>query len=319
MKASSARMVGLFVIGAVALTVALVLTFASGRLFARPHTFVTYFQQSVAGLDVGAPVEFMGVRVGTVRSISLSLNDQGQRLEDFRVPVVFEVDERLLVQRGLIELSLDDRTQIESLIQQGLRVEMGVESFVTGKKYLGLVVRPDAPPTLVNDPAVAYFEIPSARTSGLEDLESEVQQALGRFVRLELDSLLLQMNRTLQSLERVASQDVPGSLDRIPATLVRADSTLMALQRLANRMEEEMDPFRSAVSEALEDADATSAELRATLTALRGVAGPESTLLARMEEVLDRLSAAGSAVETLADFLARNPDALLRGRPAPQR
>jgi len=318
MKPPSARLVGLFVIGAVVLAVAAVLTFASGSLFANRYPFVVYFQQSVAGLDVGAPVKFMGVRVGTVRSVSLSLTDRERSLDEVRIPVIFEVDQNLLLQRGLARLSLADTTRLRELIDDGMRVELGVESFVTGKKYISLVVRPDVIPDLVNDPTVPFVELPAIRATGLEDLESNVRQALGRLVVLEVDSVLNQVSRTLETLDRVAGQDLTRTLDQLPGTLARADSTLDALRVMALRMDTGMEPLQNTLTEALQGANGASLELRNTLQALQEVTGAESPLVARLEETLNRLGAAGYAVEALAEYLSRNPDAILRGRPRPE-
>jgi len=318
MRTPSPRLVGLFVIGAVALAVAAVLTFASGSLFSSRYPFVVYFQQSVAGLDVGAPVKFMGVPVGAVRSVTLSLTDRERSLDEVRIPVVFEVDENLLLQRGLAGFSLADTTRLRTLIAQGMRVEMGVESFVTGKKYISLVVRPDVPPDLVNDPSVPYMELPAIRATGLEDLESDVRQALGRLVRLEVDSVINQATRTLQTIDRLANQDLARTLDRLPTTLAQADSTLEALRVMAMRMDTGMEPLQNTMTQALEGANGAALELRNTLVALQGVTGAESPLVARLEETLDRLGAAGYAVEALAEYLSRNPDAILRGRPQPE-
>jgi paraquat-inducible protein B len=303
--------VGIFVIGAVVLAVASVLTFASGTLFAQTFPFVVYFRESVTGLDPGAPVKFMGVQVGSVQGVTLSLSGQERSLQDVRIPVVFEIDQNLLAQQGLAGLSLADTLRLRSLIEEGMRVELAVESFVTGKKFLSLVVQPDAPVDLVNDPDVPYIELPSVRGTGLADLQGDVQDALARLVRLQIDTVLLAMTRTLQSIDAVATNSLGPTLEELPRTLAHADSTLAAMRVLTARVDSGFVPLQENMSAAMTGAE----DLRETLAVLRDVAGPESPLLARLEETLNRLAAAGYAVEALAEYLARNPDALLRGKP----
>ena len=121
MRQPSPRLVGIFVIGAVGLAVASVLTFASGTLFAQTFPFVVYFQESVTGLDPGAPVKFMGVQVGSVRGVSLSLSGQERSLQDVRIPVVFQIDQNLLAQQGLAALSLADTVRLRELMPVGVR------------------------------------------------------------------------------------------------------------------------------------------------------------------------------------------------------
>jgi paraquat-inducible protein B len=307
--------VGIFVIGAVVLAVASVLTFASGTLFAQTFPFVVYFRESVTGLDPGAPVKFMGVQVGSVQGVTLSLSGQERSLQDVRIPVVFEIDQNLLAQQGLAGLSLADTLRLRSLIEEGMRVELAVESFVTGKKFLSLVVQPDAPVDLVNDPDVPYIELPSVRGTGLADLQGDVQDALARLVRLQIDTVLLAMTRTLQSIDAVATNSLGPTLEELPRTLAHADSTLAAMRVLTARVDSGFVPLQENMSAAMTGATTTAEDLRETLAVLRDVAGPESPLLARLEETLNRLAAAGYAVEALAEYLARNPDALLRGKP----
>ena len=68
-KRANTTVVGAFVIGAIALTLGAVMTFGTGQFFDERVVVVTVFQGSVTGLQVGSPVEFRGVPVGTVTSI----------------------------------------------------------------------------------------------------------------------------------------------------------------------------------------------------------------------------------------------------------
>lgn len=89
-RASRPVLIGAFVLGALVLIVAAVLASADGRLFARKDSVVMHFSGSIFGLQVGAPVVFRGVRLGSVTSIGLSY-DAGQ--DRFSIPVVAELDQ----------------------------------------------------------------------------------------------------------------------------------------------------------------------------------------------------------------------------------
>ena len=311
----SPRLIGIFIIGAVVLAVAGVMAFASGDLMARKYPFVVYFEQSVAGLEPGAQVKFMGVQVGAVKAVTLNISGRSPTLADVRIPVILEIDERLLVQQGVVGLLLEDVDFLGSWIDQGLRVEMGIESFVTGKKFLSLVVRPDAPISLVRDPMVPYLELPSIRTTGIDDLESDVREALGTLVRLDVDGVLNSMMKTLEGIDRFVSSDLAPSADRLSQTLTLADSSFAAIQRLATAVEAGIEPVQRNIAGTAEEASTAVAELRVTLEAFRAFADPRSPVVIRLEDTLERLGAASRAVETLAEYLARNPGALIRGKP----
>ncbi|HEX9024458.1 MAG TPA: MlaD family protein, partial [Geobacteraceae bacterium] len=70
-KTASKTLIGAFVLGAVALAIVLLIILGSGRLFSRTFINVMYFRGSVKGLNVGAPVMFRGVKVGSVKKIEL--------------------------------------------------------------------------------------------------------------------------------------------------------------------------------------------------------------------------------------------------------
>ena len=82
-------LVGAFVLSGAALLVVAIMLFAGTHLFSRQHRAVTYFEGSVAGLEVGAPVTFRGVRIGSVTKIGLSIN-----MKDLasRIPVYMVID-----------------------------------------------------------------------------------------------------------------------------------------------------------------------------------------------------------------------------------
>jgi paraquat-inducible protein B len=316
----SPRLIGIFIVGAVVLTVTLVLAVSSGSFFAKRYPFVVFFQQSVAGLDPGAPVRFMGVRVGAVRAVTLNIGTSQQRaLDDVRIPVIIEIDEKLLAQEGITGLALQDSALIREWIAQGFRAEIAVESFVTGKKFISLVVRPGSLVELVGDPGLPYLELPAMRGGVIEELETEVRRALAALVRLDVDTVLVTMMNTMNNIDRFVTADATLSAASLGTTLVQVDSTLAAMRQLAMVMEAGIAPVQRDIAGAAADASSSAAELRTTLAAFRAIADPQSPMLVRLEHALTRLGAAGYAMETLAEYLARNPGALVRGKPATER
>ena len=79
-KRSNPKLIGGFVIGAIALLIAGILAFSGGQYFSRKEKGVLFFDGSLAGLDVGSPVTFRGVKVGTVTGIVIQYNVAEQLL-----------------------------------------------------------------------------------------------------------------------------------------------------------------------------------------------------------------------------------------------
>jgi paraquat-inducible protein B len=76
-------------VGSLALLIAAVLIFGGGQLFKKKTEFVIYFDGDLNGLNVGAPVKLQGVQIGTVKEISLEIDQKFVRLTK---PVVVEID-----------------------------------------------------------------------------------------------------------------------------------------------------------------------------------------------------------------------------------
>ena len=112
----SPTLIGAFVIGAVALIVIAILLLGSGRLFRQTRDFVLYFDNSVNGLRVGAPVKFKGVEVGSVKDIRLQL-EKGAEVN--KIPVIIEIDLEKLTLRGATPEIAVDREAFHKAVVDG--------------------------------------------------------------------------------------------------------------------------------------------------------------------------------------------------------
>ncbi|MFO8173484.1 MAG: MlaD family protein [Longimicrobiales bacterium] len=135
--------IGLFMIGAIILIFIGVGTLASTTWFRTEATFISFFDESVHGLESGAPVKFQGVPVGSVTELLIQIDE---RDKTFQVPVRFEIEiERLTTQAGGF-IQLDDPEVLRQQIANGLRAQLQMESLVTGLLFIDLSYRSDAEP-----------------------------------------------------------------------------------------------------------------------------------------------------------------------------
>lgn len=242
---------------------------------------------------------------------------RGVALEETRIPVVCEIDRRILVREG-VDLDLADPRVAEQWVRDGMRVVLAMESIVTGRKYVALAVMPNEPIVLIGDTVSGYIELPTVRT-GIEGLDQEIQNAVRRFAQLDIDTALVAFTSAMRAVQHLVDTELDRSANRLPATLAQLDSTLRAIRRLAVRLDSNVVPLREELTVAVQSAAAASTELRTTLVGLQAAAGPGSPLFVRLEEALTRLASASYAVETLMEYLARNPSAPLRGKPQPEK
>ena len=146
-KKISPAVIGAFVLGAMVLIVAAILVFGSGQLFRRTKDFVLYFDNSVNGLRVGAPVKLKGVTIGSVLDIRLQL-EKGAQVD--KIPVIIEIDLEKLTSKGATAAAAVNPEGLHNLIVgRGLRGQLEMESLVTGLLYVALDFFPGTPINLV--------------------------------------------------------------------------------------------------------------------------------------------------------------------------
>jgi paraquat-inducible protein B len=154
---SNPRVIGGFVLIALGVLVATILVFGSGRVLKKYVRAVIYFQGAVSGLREGAPVDFRGVQIGTVQEISVKWDVQSRQLS---IPVVIEIDpSRIKVIGG--RLDDENRPSLDRMIENGLRAELRLQSFVTGLMAVQLNFQPRTEAKLVGGPDLPYPEIPT--------------------------------------------------------------------------------------------------------------------------------------------------------------
>src|SRR5215471_2619201 len=190
-------MIGAFVVSAIVLVIAGVLLFGGGTFFQEKLPFVLFFDSSVEGLNVGAPVIFRGVQVGQVTAIA-ALADP--KTFDIRIKVNIEIV------RGTVKVGAegqgfaDPHQAMEGLLRKGMHATLRMQSFVTGVLYVALDFFPDTPIRLLGlDPTVP--ELPTI-PSDMDQLKSSIQQALADLRKLPLETIL---NEVLTVLRRAGT------------------------------------------------------------------------------------------------------------------
>jgi paraquat-inducible protein B len=318
--------IGGFMVGALVLTLLGVGVLASTAWFGDRHTFISYFAESVNGLDQGAPVKFQGVPVGTVTEILIQID---RREKTFLVPVQYEIDLRRLTTVVGDFLHLDEEAVLQGQIADGLRAQLQMESLVTGQLYIELTYRPDAGPPEFQ-PNAALAQIPTTPSLlaafGTEagSLIASVLQVLFRVNELldELDmrSISEAVQASAESIERVmGSAELTRAVEGIPEMTNQVARTLGEMERLVTRMGETIDPLQGRLETTFDEATLTLQAARQAIEATRGMLSTDSGIGYSLEQALVSLREAAEALRTLALSLERSPDMLIRGPRPPGR
>lgn len=138
MAISRPAVVGGFVIGSLALVVVGIVFFGGSRFFYPTERAVVFFEGSVAGLDVGAPVTFRGARIGSVKAIAIEIRPHAQVL----IPAYLEF---LPGRLSFREMGPQKRDLVEQAVAAGLRAQLQLQSLITGQLRVDLDFHPDTP------------------------------------------------------------------------------------------------------------------------------------------------------------------------------
>ena len=317
-------LIGGFVLGAVILAVIAVAAFGSGQLFRDTRRFISFFEGSVGGLEVGGQVRFRGVEIGSVRDILLDVPNVRRPGNDLRIAVIYDVDREWIEARGG-SARLDDPLDMDRLLTLGIRAELGTESLVTGRKYIALDLDPQRPVAYAPVEGVPYPEIPAVLT-GIEGIEEEAFRIISEIGAVRLDSLVIvATNAFKQTGDLAASAPLNAAVNRLPGAVDRLNATMGDFQTLVSRLDSTVVPLSDGMRRMTEQATRTLAQIDSTLTeavfvieGARGAVEPESPMFVQFERAMVELGAASRSLRELADYLERNPSALVRGRPGGQ-
>jgi len=323
-KKTNPAVVGAFVLGAIALAVLAGILLGSGRLFQKRYEYVLFFQGNVNGLRVGAPVKFKGVEIGSVTQILLNLKTpQGQAQavgSGIRIPVIIELERSRLLSTGARQADFYDPQVMESLVASGLRAELSMESFVTGVLYVDLDFHPGTPVTLVLPPGTntPYREIPTVPTP-FQQAQSAATVLMAQLEEVDFQKLSETIRRTLESISQLAaSPQLKAAVDNLGKTEQSLNQAAVGIRQTALKLDKEIGPLASSLRASSQAASAALNQMRTTLAAMQDSFGEDSPLVYQTGKTMQDLDDAARSAKQLAEFLQRNPSALVRGRYFPR-
>jgi phospholipid/cholesterol/gamma-HCH transport system substrate-binding protein len=312
--------IGLFIVVGAALGVTGLLLFSSSKLFTKTLDCIIYFNQSLNGLNEGAPVKFRGVTIGSVKRVMVRYN---QATNDYSLPVIIEVEEKLINQRMGEPLAAFTGAFLEERVKHGLRASLQAESLVTGVLYVEMRPNPKAPPPVFHQVEPRYPEIPTEPT--------QIQALMENLASLDIKGISTNINAVVVRLDKVLgslrmgdiSTDITNTLESIQRlvaspeitnTLASVRTTLDQYRALGEKLSGRIDPLAESVTNSLAEANRTLVQLRGVAENLRNTLRPDAPLRQDMDQLLYQLAGTAESISTLVDFLKQHPNALITGR-----
>ncbi|MEI6223257.1 MAG: MlaD family protein [Deltaproteobacteria bacterium] len=313
MMRANPKVVGGFIIGGTLLLLLAIASLVSGKFFTHSTTFVSYFPESVRGLQIGSPVTFRGVPLGQVTAIEAFMVNKAAGID---IAVTYQVNlDRIHDPAGTVsELKAKGaEAAAKFLVERGLRAELQSTSLVTGQLYIDLDFHPDQPPRRVDFPT-PYPQIPTAPTK-LQQLSDRVEKFASALSDLPFEEIAKTLNETLTAFRDLARAP------EIRSALAAVGPVGKDLSRTLGNVDKLVSDLRGKVSEA--DVRQVVGDLHRTLEAAeRGLAQIQQTIAGtsgaqrELSHTLSEISRAAAAVRVLAEYLERNPSSIIEGKPA---
>ena len=314
MTRANPKLVGSFIIGGVLLLLLAVAALVSGTFLTKSTTFVSFFPESVRGLQIGSPVTFRGVPLGQVTGIEAFMAGPDRGID---IQVTYKVNlDRIHGSAGVMKQlqSMSAGEAARMLGEKGLRAELLATSLVTGQLYIDLDFHPDQPPRILDVPT-DHPQIPTAPTK-LQLIGNRLEKLSNAISELPIDEIARNLSEMLVAIRDLArSQEIRSALAAAGAAGKDLSRTLDSVDRLVGEV-------RGKVRDA--DVQQVIADLHRTLAAAeKGLVQIQQTLAGtsgaqrEFTHTLSEIARAAAAVRVLAEYLERNPSALVEGKPAP--
>lgn len=318
--------IGLFLIGAIIVTVAGTAMLAGNSWFRNKTTFVSYFKESVNGLEEGAPVKFQGAPVGHVTKMLIQINGHDKT---FQVPVEYEIDiTRLTTELGTY-VNLGAQPVLKQQIANGLRAQLQMESIVTGQLYVELSYRKDPKPPVLQPRETLWPEIPTtpslmaALGTDAGSIVADVVKVLFKvnemLAAIDIKGINAAVVGSAQSVQRlVDAPELRAALKEVPAMTAQLNRTMARVDTLAATAGAAIDPMAADLKVATKELSATLQALHKTIDDTHGLLSTDSGLGFGVESALVNLKDATNSLRLLLNALEQNPDMLLRGKKPPR-
>ena len=260
-----------------------------------------HFDGSVRGLQVGAPVEFRGIKIGSVTDFHAVFDAETLSV---RIPVTVEIEPERIFRVG--ERGADPYKGLEKLVALGLRAQLQSGNLLTGQLLVAWEFHSDAQEARVKYDG-PYPEMPTV-PSTVDQLTGSVSAILTQIANLPLHELIQDLQTTLKSANRLLeSPDITRAIASLEKSLARMDNLMGTLESQAG-------PLLSSLTGSSDSADITLKQANSTLITVQDLIARDSKIVFGTNELLEELTDAARSIRILTDYLESHPEALLRGK-----
>lgn len=266
--------------------------------YTKKINYVLYFDDSVRGLQVGAPVEFQGIKVGSVLDIRLEFDNLDTT---FWIPVLIEIEPERIVERNAVTGQDSPYETLDTLVERGLRARLQSGSLLTGQLFIELNMLPDTPVVLSGQES-RYPELPTVEAASFANITRAAEEFMAKLEKVQIDKIGEELLGALQGANSIInSKDVQSSVRDLEASLKSLRSILKKVDK-------------SNLQEAINAGHGALEKLNVTLTLTNQVLKPDSALHYNAIQLTGELEETARAIRALVETLQRKPEAVIFGK-----
>jgi paraquat-inducible protein B len=268
--------------------------------FTRKVNFVLFFDGSVRGLNIGAPVEFKGIRVGKVVDVRLEFDPQDT---SFRIPVLIEIEPERVISKG--EANSPYKV-LKTLVDRGLRARLETGSLLTGKLYVELDMHPDTPIRLVSE----QTQIPELPTipAELKEITTSLKSILAKLEKFRIDEIGDELLGTMQGMNTLANNP------DLQQSVTEMKQSMAAFRSVMQKLDPKLEPMAETFNEAMTAGRDALNGIHGTLEHLDNLLQSDSPVQFRIIQMAEEMTEAARSLRIFLDMLEDNPQSLIFGK-----
>ncbi len=277
---------------------------AESASYTRKIPLVSYFPGSVSGLGRGSEVTMHGLVVGHVTDVRLVYDPKKKAV---LAPVRYEVEPERVIGVGA-RIYRTPQEAVDALIQRGLRASLQSTSFITGAQQVALDFVPSAEPAKTAIEG-GDFVLPTTAGGGFAGIEQAASTLLAKVDTIPFETIGKDLDGILKSVNDLTSgAELRDSLTSLAATLAAAETFTRNLDRGTASTFKQLPQMANQLQKAVTNADRL-------MVSLDSGYGDNTRFNRNLDRLLAQLNDAVVSIRSLADLLARHPEALIKGRP----
>ena len=258
--------------------------------------YVLYFNESLRGLSVGAPVTVLGLPGGEVTDVGIDINRATMNIRG-RVEIVF-FPERIVARLSRKEAAVGETLErsirerhafVQAMVEKrGMRAQLRSGNLLTGQLYVAFDAFPNTPKAKVDwsrDPT----ELPVV-PSTVSDIEAKLTGIVAKLDKLPLEAIGDDLRKALVSLDQTL-KDASKAVNRIDTDVTPGLKTTL----------DDLQGTIGVVDRVLKNTDAT-------------LVGKDAPAQQELRDALQEITRAARSLRVLADYLERHPESLIRGK-----